>query len=330
MPVAGHTRVAKPLTASNASPSFATTMYTADNASIVSTRLNVKRSAGTAQTLPPGSHDSHPPAIADMVGNTDRHPVFFRALTWSDVGWMRARVSSAFLIQGVITCAIACSSSHAHEGAPADCHRRCWRQRVGAGGGGASMPTDSGRRLAREQRTSARRAVTRRGDHDFGRSRTGAGRPRRDRQPDLDGDVMRCVDKAPPNSFEPDLQWSFAGAEGRDNSYVTPLVANLTDDNGDGRIDLRRYPGCGGGAVRQLGQRRAHRRARRCDRRAALHHATERARRRHTGARRYRRRRAARDRDHHARSGLARRQPRRVRARRLAAVDGRRRRAAAT
>ena len=43
-----------------------------------------------------------------------------------------------------------------------------------------------------------------------------------------------CKLKAPPDSFDPVLQWS---AE-LGNGFGPPLVANLTDDNGDGAIDL--------------------------------------------------------------------------------------------
>ena len=50
---------------------------------------------------------------------------------------------------------------------------------------------------------------------------------------DMDA-VGSCDDEAPPDSFEPDVQWSWDGG----SSSVTPLVANLTDDNDDGSIDL--------------------------------------------------------------------------------------------
>ncbi|MDX2089624.1 MAG: VCBS repeat-containing protein [Kofleriaceae bacterium] len=50
--------------------------------------------------------------------------------------------------------------------------------------------------------------------------------------------IGMCDDVAPPNSFEPELQWSWTGPNGEAYSIVTPLVANLTDDNGDGAIDL--------------------------------------------------------------------------------------------
>ncbi len=54
---------------------------------------------------------------------------------------------------------------------------------------------------------------------------------------DMDA-VGACDDQAPPNSFEPDVQWSWNGG----SISVTPLVANLTDDNGDGSIDLCDIP----------------------------------------------------------------------------------------
>ncbi len=51
-----------------------------------------------------------------------------------------------------------------------------------------------------------------------------------------------CRTVSPPDSFEPEVQWSFAGMPGEPDSIVTPLVANLTDDNGDGEIDLCDIP----------------------------------------------------------------------------------------
>jgi len=51
-----------------------------------------------------------------------------------------------------------------------------------------------------------------------------------------------CVESAPLDSFEPDLQWSWDGPDGETSSIVTPLVANLTDDNEDGAIDLCDIP----------------------------------------------------------------------------------------
>ena len=47
-----------------------------------------------------------------------------------------------------------------------------------------------------------------------------------------------CTDKAPPDSFDPEVQWSWMGDGGEVQAFAIPLVANLTDDNGDGAIDL--------------------------------------------------------------------------------------------
>ena len=52
------------------------------------------------------------------------------------------------------------------------------------------------------------------------------------------GPVEDCIDEAPPNSFEPDVQWQWVGPGGEEQSVVTPLVANLTDDDANGMIDL--------------------------------------------------------------------------------------------
>lgn len=60
-------------------------------------------------------------------------------------------------------------------------------------------------------------------------------------QDDSNG-VGTCDEVAPPNSFEPELQWSWSGGPGEPYSIVTPLVANLSDDNGDGAIDLCDIP----------------------------------------------------------------------------------------
>jgi len=60
-------------------------------------------------------------------------------------------------------------------------------------------------------------------------------------QDDTNG-VPVCTDKAPPDSFDPDVQWSWTGPGGDAYSIVTPLVANLSDDNGDGAIDLCDVP----------------------------------------------------------------------------------------
>jgi hypothetical protein len=53
-----------------------------------------------------------------------------------------------------------------------------------------------------------------------------------------------CENVAPPDSFDPVVQWSYPGL-GTGEQYdcmTTPLVANLTDDNGDGSIDLCDVP----------------------------------------------------------------------------------------
>ncbi len=54
---------------------------------------------------------------------------------------------------------------------------------------------------------------------------------------DISG-VGPCEDVAPPDSFEPDVQWSFTGPNGAIRCLTPPLVANLTDDDGNGVIDL--------------------------------------------------------------------------------------------
>lgn len=60
-------------------------------------------------------------------------------------------------------------------------------------------------------------------------------------QDDTNG-VGMCTDTAPPDSFEPELQWSWTGPNGDSFSIVSPLVANMTDDNNDGAIDLCDVP----------------------------------------------------------------------------------------
>ncbi|MGD8863281.1 MAG: hypothetical protein PVI30_24925 [Myxococcales bacterium] len=53
--------------------------------------------------------------------------------------------------------------------------------------------------------------------------------------PELDDfTVPECELSAPPDSFDPVVQWDWEGG----NGMGPPLVANLSDDNGDGRIDL--------------------------------------------------------------------------------------------
>jgi hypothetical protein len=58
---------------------------------------------------------------------------------------------------------------------------------------------------------------------------------------DMDA-VGDCTDKAPPDAFEPEPQWTFMGPPGFENCIVMPLVGNLTDDNADGAIDLCDVP----------------------------------------------------------------------------------------
>jgi hypothetical protein len=62
-----------------------------------------------------------------------------------------------------------------------------------------------------------------------------------------DGDAPTpCEEQAPPDSFDPEVLWTWQGEGGsqgeRVYSAVTPLVANLTDDNDDGSIDLCDVP----------------------------------------------------------------------------------------
>jgi hypothetical protein len=55
--------------------------------------------------------------------------------------------------------------------------------------------------------------------------------------------VVGCDAQARPNSFSPALQWSWDGSgAAMSQSVATPLVANLTDDNGDGAVDLCDIP----------------------------------------------------------------------------------------
>jgi hypothetical protein len=54
--------------------------------------------------------------------------------------------------------------------------------------------------------------------------------------------VGDCEESAPPDAFEPDIQWDWWGPNGEVESLVPPLVANLTDDNDDGEIDLCDIP----------------------------------------------------------------------------------------
>ncbi len=57
-----------------------------------------------------------------------------------------------------------------------------------------------------------------------------------------DDGTAKCTDKAPPDSFEPAVQWEWSGQDGYRECTVTPLVANFTDDDGNGSIDLCDVP----------------------------------------------------------------------------------------
>ena len=56
------------------------------------------------------------------------------------------------------------------------------------------------------------------------------------------GNPGECTMTAPPDAFEPDVQWTWTGPGAEKESLVAPLVANLTDDNNDGVIDLCDVP----------------------------------------------------------------------------------------
>ncbi len=53
--------------------------------------------------------------------------------------------------------------------------------------------------------------------------------------------IGECSEEAPPDAFEPVIQWSFTDPA-EPYSYVTPLVANFTDDDQNGEIDLCDVP----------------------------------------------------------------------------------------
>jgi hypothetical protein len=53
--------------------------------------------------------------------------------------------------------------------------------------------------------------------------------------------VGECEESAPPDAFQPELQWAFTDYA-EPYSYVTPLVANFTDDDNNGEIDLCDIP----------------------------------------------------------------------------------------
>ncbi len=54
--------------------------------------------------------------------------------------------------------------------------------------------------------------------------------------------VGDCSQTAPPDSFEPDVQWEWQGDGAEIHMVVSPLVANLTDDDANGTIDLCDIP----------------------------------------------------------------------------------------
>jgi len=54
---------------------------------------------------------------------------------------------------------------------------------------------------------------------------------------DMDA-VGACRSEAPADSFDPEIQWIWQGPPEWTYSWLSPRVANLTDDNGDGAIDL--------------------------------------------------------------------------------------------
>jgi len=54
----------------------------------------------------------------------------------------------------------------------------------------------------------------------------------------IDEDLAPCNLTAPPEAFEPQERWAWSGAGARTDALTPALVANLTDDNGDGEIDL--------------------------------------------------------------------------------------------
>lgn len=54
----------------------------------------------------------------------------------------------------------------------------------------------------------------------------------------IDEELAPCNLSAPPESFEPRIRWTWQGAGERTDALTPALVANLTDDNGDGLVDL--------------------------------------------------------------------------------------------
>jgi hypothetical protein len=58
---------------------------------------------------------------------------------------------------------------------------------------------------------------------------------------DMDA-IGDCEEKAPPDSFDPVTQWEWWGPDDQDESSVATLVANFTDDDENGEIDLCDIP----------------------------------------------------------------------------------------
>jgi len=97
-------------------------------------------------------------------------------------------------------------------------------------------------------------------DDDTGDGGTDAEPPNLCKVQSDESGIGMCDQVAPPGSFEPELQWAWNGPPGETYSIVTPLVANLTDDNNDGVIDLCDSPevvvvagGASGGQPGQAG-----------------------------------------------------------------------------
>jgi hypothetical protein len=109
----------------------------------------------------------------------------------------------------------------------------------GIGTGGASLgDTDGGENVDDSDDEGAKLDVS---GPDSGDPDSGGG-PQICRVVDNQDGVAPCTDTAPPDSFEPAVQWAWEGVDGLDQVVTTPLVANLTDDNGDGVVDLCDVP----------------------------------------------------------------------------------------
>lgn len=58
-----------------------------------------------------------------------------------------------------------------------------------------------------------------------------------------DGDAVgECEEQALPDSFEPNVEWTYEGNGVDNQAVVTPMVGNLTDDDDNGEIDLCDIP----------------------------------------------------------------------------------------